>query len=361
MKHLICIFLIASTASTSIIASEESVESTDSANTPIHVTVEPAPTPNVTVQAAVPPNVTVNLPEDSIWWKALQLLVTVLGIIIAAGVIFWQMDRQHRSALLLQKENAREALHSEVYDKLRLAIVNAQTAVSNVSPYVRLIPTELLDYRERKSMGIDDVQGSPIIRKRVPEFGDLHSQLSSAVVELLIIFESYAIAIPKFEVFQNALRATLYDAMQASVAVSSELLTVLPTELGRPLSPDPQYSQEQHYVPDPPDDNKLAQLQRVIDAYLTPIDNIGFYVHDLRVEAQNTLLKDLYPGQRVPLRQPIDPADKVISVDQATELKRYFREETSWGEAKQASEKQVREKLAADDKLKAKFKETDTI
>ena len=361
MKLPIYFFLIACTASTSLVASDESTRSTKSASTPIHVTVEPAPTPNITVQAAAPPAVTVNLPEDSIWWRVLDVLVTVLGFIVAAGVIFWQMGRQHKSALLLQKENAREVLRSEVYDKLRLTIVNTENALVDAAGYARMIPFNLRNYRTQVSMGIDCAGGSPIVRDRAPELSGLHGQMVSAVAELLFIFDSYAIAIPELEVFKDALNSALHDAAEAFMPLHSKLIPVLPTELSSPRSHEPQNSQKLYHVPAPPDDRKLEQIQRLVDGYTFATDDIGRYVDDLRVEAQNTLLKDLFPGQRAPIRQPIDPAYKVIRVDQATELKRYFREESPWGKNIQVSKNKVQENLVADDKPAAKFKETEPI
>lgn len=71
------------------------------------------------------------------------------------------------------------------------------------------------------------------------------------------------------------------------------------------------------------------------------VHRFGSYVHDLRVEAQNFLLSDLYPDQRVPRRMPLDPSQKVVTVEHADELKAFFRNETPWGKDVQKTEEEV--------------------
>jgi hypothetical protein len=42
----------------------------------------------------------------------------VLPLIAAAGTVVWQMRKQHRNSLALQRENAREALKLRIYETL---------------------------------------------------------------------------------------------------------------------------------------------------------------------------------------------------------------------------------------------------
>lgn len=148
---------------------------------------------------------------------------------------------------------------------------------------------------------------------------------------LLSIFDSYAIAIPELKLFRDALNAALDDAAEAFIPLYTNLITVPPTELDSPRSHELQNPQKLYYVPARPDDQKLEQIQRLVDAYTFATDDIGNYVYDLRVEAQKPLLTNIFPGQQAPLRQLSDPAYKVIRVDQATWLKRYFREKSPLG------------------------------
>jgi len=54
------------------------------------------------------------------------------------------------------------------------------------------------------------------------------------------------------------------------------------------------------------------------------------YTEDFIVELQNALLGDLF-GQEVSHRKPLDPAKKVITLQQADELEQWFATSTDWG------------------------------
>ena len=60
---------------------------------------------------------------------------------------------------------------------------------------------------------------------------------------------------------------------------------------------------------------------------------INTYLSDLRNELQTLLLGELFPGNRLPKRIPIDPAFKVISLEPEAigQLQEYFLNQTEWG------------------------------
>ena len=41
--------------------------------------------------------------------------ISLLGILISASLIIWQIDKQHRNNFELQKENSRDKLKLEIY------------------------------------------------------------------------------------------------------------------------------------------------------------------------------------------------------------------------------------------------------
>ena len=95
------------------------------------------------------------------------------------------------------------------------------------------------------------------------------------------------------------------------------------------------------HVPPLPTKQEFEEFERLVEHYLDAVHRFGSYVHDLRVEAQNFLLSDLYPDQRVPRRMPLDPSQKVVTVEHADELKAFFRNETPWGKDVQKTEEEV--------------------
>ena len=313
---------------------------------PIQITVEPAPTPNVTVEAPLAPNVTIQQSKETIWWRILDPAITLLGIVIAARMIIWQMGRQHRSSLELQKESARAEMHAGIYRELQEKISKASSAEVAASGYARMIPFELENYRNQVQMGIQNIVGRPIVRRRATEFMNLNSAMSDGIINLISSFENYAIAAPEFGVFQDALNSAMHDAQTAFNKLHSALLPLLPMDMQDHLPEDLCDAPNANYVPPPPNDEQLEDIQRLVDAYVSAADDIGCYLHDLRGESQNTLLKDLYPGRQVPLREPLDPRLKVITSTNAEELQRFFREETPWGRSNREAEERVRAQLA---------------
>ena len=61
---------------------------------------------------------------------------------------------------------------------------------------------------------------------------------------------------------------------------------------------------------------------------------------------QNLLLQELF-GQCVANRQPIDPRLKVITLDEAGKLIRYFYEDTPWGASVRDTQTRVKAQLDA--------------
>jgi len=188
------------------------------------------------------------------WTELIGDGLKFLGIIAAAATVVWQMRRQHKSSLALQRENAKQAL------KL-----------------------------------------------------------------LIVEFESWSIAFPGLNVFQVALNAAVYDARRAFPPLYSALLQILP------MDPPPGQAGKPTIIHPPPSPKALSELKSLIQEYKRAMDEIGCYIHDLTIEAQNNLLHGLFE-ERVPPRQPLDPRHKVISTDpqKAQELIRYFETATPW-------------------------------
>jgi len=99
-------------------------------------------------------------------------------------------------------------------------------------------------------------------------------------------------------------------------------------------------------VPSQISKDEYEQLKKLVERYKEAMDDIGSYVHDLTIESQNNLLSGLF-DRCVPLRQPLDPKLKVITThpQKAEQLRRYFENETVWGQSKRDTETSVKAKL----------------
>ncbi len=76
------------------------------------------------------------------------------------------------------------------------------------------------------------------------------------------------------------------------------------------------------------------------------LDTLSMYVTDFQVEMQNLLLADLF-GHKADHRKPIDPRKFVVRLDQRDALMQRFQDDTDWGRLEQASNENVRRRLAA--------------
>jgi hypothetical protein len=252
-------------------------------------------------------------------------VLTFLGLIAAAITVAWQLRRQHQSSLALQRANAREALKLRIYEGLVRQIRKLSDANIMASMYAFGIPFAIENYQRELAAG----HHPSGIKQRAPEFSDLHFRAGNEVAELLVEFESWSIAFPSLKVFQVALNAAAYNVHEAFPPLFSAFLRALP------MDPPQGETGKPSIIPSPLTLAEQKVLKALVDTYKEAMDEVGCYIHDLAIEAQNNLLLGLFERE-VPRRQPLDPRHKVISTEprKVEELVRYFEKETPWGKNK---------------------------
>ncbi len=92
----------------------------------------------------------------------------------------------------------------------------------------------------------------------------------------------------------------------------------------------------------PPADAVLF-LAREGDALVEQLMKLDSWVFDFQAELQSQLLVDLF-GRRVPPREPLDPAQFAIRLDQYEEVKLRLMD-SEWGRQAEATNERVREAL----------------
>lgn len=251
-------------------------------------------------------------------------LLTLAGIIIGAIVVVWQIGRQHRSSLELQNRNSQESLKLEIYKTLTLRLRDVTRTNVTAMMYAVNIPSrvEIFQNSIKKNMPL------PFPGERAVEFSHLHSAANDALIALIQEFEAWSIVFPEFELFQTALNSANHDARNASHELFNRFILILPTdpphdappEVPRPIPASPISA------------DQLSELGRLVEEYRRAMDEIGCYVIDLQIEAQNKLLSGLFE-HRVPRRKPLDPRLNVLSTEpvEMERLMSYFLNETSWG------------------------------
>lgn len=108
-------------------------------------------------------------------WVASAL--TAIGMIVSVGVVLFQLGKQHRSSLNLQRNNAREALKLRVYELLGGKAQAFSDAESEAGSYARSIIREL----ESASWGARIGLPSETTALRAQQLSRLHFAASSAL------------------------------------------------------------------------------------------------------------------------------------------------------------------------------------
>jgi hypothetical protein len=80
----------------------------------------------------------------------------------------------------------------------------------------------------------------------------------------------------------------------------------------------------------PPSVQHASVIKQLCERFIGALDDAVMYTEDFLVELQNALLSDLFE-KKVAHRIPLDPAKKVITLEQADELESWFAESTDWG------------------------------
>ena len=266
-------------------------------------------------------------------------LITLLGILVSASLIIWQLGRQHKNNIELQRENNREKLKLEIYTEYRKTISKASDKVGSAGTNARLIVTHFNIYVDQISKGITPMP----ISDREPAFRDSHFDAINSIVDLIFVLEEYEIINPNLEIFRTAFSYANHCMTKAFHPFQQVLLEFLPYDV-------PAQDQERLgtniIIPKIPSKDDLSRISEVAHLYIDAAMEAGCFVSDLAKEAQNIFLGDLF-SNRIPPRKPIDPKYIVISTapEQVAGLKKYFLEETEWGKDQKRVEDKIRESV----------------
>lgn len=260
--------------------------------------------------------------------SAITAMVTVGAAFLAARTVVLQLKTQHQQALAQAKHNEGLKVKLDIYRQIRISCEATVDAEVNYTNYAKFF----CSMAELSSRGLGVTPDA-----RVPELISRKGIFANRAIELIRIIEGWQIIDPRITVFQDAINSAIYDVDAAYHAYFEIVLTMMPIDL-----PDGQVGWA------PPEAVRLQQLK----AATTRVDNasgdFGAYVFDFEMELQGLLVGELF-SHRVKPRRPIDPRKKVVTLDNHEELRRYFREETSWGLEAARIEAEVRSRVRSED------------
>jgi len=224
--------------------------------------------------------------------------IAAAAIIVSVAAMLWQLGKQHKSSLKLQRNNAREELKLQIYERLSDKVRAFEKVQRDASSYADSILRGLESHMHAISVGAK----WPETKLRADQLLDVHYKASSALTDVFVAIENWEIAFPAAELFRIAFSSANHDVEMAFHPMFFECMKVLPTDLG----------QAGTHVPALPTVEKLEELKQKTKAYTGARSTLAMYAHDLIVEAQNLMLSKLFKG-RVKRRNPIDPSCKVVT------------------------------------------------
>jgi len=267
-------------------------------------------------------------------------LSTLLGITVSVALIIWQIGRQYKNNIELQRENNREKLKLEIYSDYRKRITEAQQKIISASTKAQAMVDDLKFNLAQIQRG-----GSPLsISGRAKDMRDAHYAAIFSLVDLSNLIEQYEIINPNLEIFLIGFSYANHCMEKAFVPYHQLLLEFLPLD----VLPQDQARAGTDVIGPRKEASKddLERMEQRAKDYGEATFNASCYVLDLAKEAQNIFLGKLF-SHTIPPRKPLDPKYIVLSTEPQnfSKLKRYFLEETEWGKEQKNREKEIEEEV----------------
>ncbi|MGH7799827.1 MAG: hypothetical protein ACREOW_04245 [Thermodesulfobacteriota bacterium] len=240
------------------------------------------------------------------WW--LGYLINVASIIIGALIVIWQMGRQHRNSLALQKRTMRDQMHLEIYKEIAEKIQVSSYALSNTMSNIVHLPLKFS--MQRMIQTTLQLEQKPI-EDRAQSIIDLHFNASKSIISLMATMETYEIAIPNFTTFRYYFGEQMQLFNKVFQDFHQEVIQFHPIEVSEDQA---QKLGTKVIIRKSPDEEEINKLKTLANKYQEVCIQYQAYITDLRIEAQNNLLGSLF-DHKLPPRKPEDPSIIVLTTD----------------------------------------------
>ncbi len=264
------------------------------------------------------------------WW--IELVVQILAIVAATFAIIWQVRKQFSLAIDQTKSQSLNQISIELNKDVRDSVKFSYKYYAKIRIFLQLLPDQCIEFNRMR-----ETHGSLIPNHRTyTEYSEMAYQFRSASNELIALTETIESIDPRVKVFRWAFNETVHRFQEAerhvSVFLAMKLSSERPTENGPIIQPP-------RSIPTNP---QIEEHRQFFDVMVRAIDDFGSYSGDFRTEMQNLLLADIQ-NLPLPVREPVDPSYKVISLEKSEKLEKYFFNETSWGRRKRELEAAIRD------------------
>ncbi|WP_408589707.1 hypothetical protein [Novosphingobium sp.] len=242
---------------------------------------------------------------------------TVSVGIIGFGGLILQMRSQSKQSRDAIAENERRRLKAAMYEDAVSVCRDLADNAIELANALRMMMLQVGYAAQAHQNG----QQYDMPTARYPVLLEKYGQFSDAAMRFVFLVENRRVVDPRILIFRTAISVVLHDTnrlMYSEFVVN--VMTSIPVQL-----PDGSICP---YTP--PSVQHAEVITQLCERFIAAIDDAVMYTDDVLVEFQNALLGDLFANQ-VSHRKPLDPAKKVIRLDEAAELDRWFAASTDWG------------------------------
>ncbi|MBI3829059.1 MAG: hypothetical protein HY291_06065 [Planctomycetes bacterium] len=242
-----------------------------------------------------------------IWIQIVGNVIQVISIIVGAWLVAIQIRKNHESSIEVQRENARLGLKVKVYEDFECFLNTAQERITIIDSVARSLPFSIYFYWRRKEEF--KLKEPTHINHTSYSIARLHNRAMDSALKLIIKLESFEVALTESKTFVRALSIQMSKCSDAFREFHEATLMLLPVHVPK----DKQAAVGSKILePHRPTDDNLNRIKKASEEYNEVLMDLQAFVYDLRVEAQNLLLGELFQ-KRVPPRKPIDPRHLVLS------------------------------------------------
>lgn len=237
------------------------------------------------------------------WMRVAEFLVQLGGVLIAAVIVIWQVGRQQRNSLELQRETLRDEQRIRLFNALSTEIAAADTAIVSLSSWGTYLPTTLRLYLANRQYGVR-------INDRTGELQKLQRAVDDEVIKLITLLEYREIVYPALYAFRIAIGDQLKRARQASQDLLEIVMPILPVD------PPVEGAGTEPRALMMPDEARIGAIREADQKLKDEYSTLSNFLNDLNRDIQSALLGTLF-GRAVQPRLPLDPSVVVLSTSRS--------------------------------------------
>lgn len=237
-------------------------------------------------------------------------IFTLMAAMGGAFIVFYQLRRQASNTISANRHNELMKLKKEVYEEAQPIIAKAAEAQVGLNWCIKQFLHDIR-YVRQISQWIPKTDG--------PALMTALQNCYAATRTASGLTDKWRIIDPRLIVIKMGLHAGLHDLGEAYSEYTKHALSFMAVEGGEP-----------RITATKPDADEQAKLEELTDTLSEAIKTLHNYTYDFEVELQSTLLGELF-DRSLQGRVSRGPDDKVLRLEDETELRKYFLEETSWG------------------------------